>query len=54
MFSDDVDKVEFTDEDAVVPEEDGSTAMIRIVFKHYKEDRSRLECCNRNEKQGKQ
>ena len=39
MFSDDVDNVGFTDGDAVVLEEDALTDMIRIVYKHYKEDR---------------
>ena len=51
MFSDDVEKVGFADEDTVVPEEqDGSMAMIRIVCKRYEEERSRLECCDRDKK----
>ena len=54
MFSDDVDQVGFADEDTVVPEEDASTDMIRIVCKCYEEDRSRLGCCDRDKKQGEQ
>ena len=55
MFSDDVDNVGFTDGDAVVPEEeDASTDMIRIEYKRYEEDRSRLECCDHDKKQGEQ
>ena len=54
MFSDDVDKVGFADEDAVVLEEDGLTDMIRIVCKRYEEDRLRLDCCDHDEKQGEQ
>ena len=54
MFSDDVDNIGFIDKDAVVLEEDSSTDIIRIVFKCYEEDRSRLEYCNRDKKQGEQ
>ena len=54
IFSDDVDKVGFADEDVVVPEEDASMDIIRIVCKRYQEDRSRLKCCDRDEKQGEQ
>ena len=51
MFSDDVDKTGFTVGE--VPEEH-ATAIIRIVCKRYKEDKSRLDCCDHDEKQGEQ
>ena len=49
-FFDDVVKTGFT---IGVVEEDASVDMIRIVFKHYEEDRSRLKYCNYDENKGK-